>query len=42
MVYAKASSIITAEIICEQWMHKFLIGPKGTILQVCHIELIFE
>ncbi|EJD75804.1 KH domain-containing protein [Loa loa] len=33
MVYAKASSVITAEITCESWMHKFLIGPKGTTLE---------
>lgn len=34
MVYAKASSVITAEITCESWMHKFLIGPKGATLEV--------
>ncbi|EJW80075.1 hdlbp protein [Wuchereria bancrofti] len=34
MVYAKASSVITAEITCESWMHKFLIGPKGMTLEV--------
>lgn len=34
MVYAKASSVITAEITCEPWMHKFLIGPKGATLEV--------
>ncbi|VDK79439.1 unnamed protein product [Litomosoides sigmodontis] len=33
MVYAKASSVITAEITCESWMHKFLIGPKGATLE---------
>uniref|UniRef100_A0A915Q0U1 K Homology domain-containing protein n=1 Tax=Setaria digitata TaxID=48799 RepID=A0A915Q0U1_9BILA len=33
MVYAKASSVITAEITCEPWMHKFLIGPKGATLE---------
>lgn len=33
MVYAKASSIITAEVTCESWMHKFLIGPKGATLE---------
>uniref|UniRef100_A0AAF5PYT3 K Homology domain-containing protein n=2 Tax=Wuchereria bancrofti TaxID=6293 RepID=A0AAF5PYT3_WUCBA len=33
MVYAKASSVITAEITCESWMHKFLIGPKGMTLE---------
>ncbi|VDK29175.1 unnamed protein product [Gongylonema pulchrum] len=33
MVYAKASSVITAEITCKPWMHKFLIGPKGSTLQ---------
>lgn len=33
LVYAKASSVITAEITCEPWMHKFLIGPKGSTLQ---------
>lgn len=35
LVYAKASSVITSEISCEHWMHKFLIGPKGSTLQVC-------
>ncbi|OZC06636.1 hypothetical protein X798_06373 [Onchocerca flexuosa] len=33
MVYAKASSVITAEITCDPWMHKFLIGPKGATLE---------
>uniref|UniRef100_A0A9J2PCM1 K Homology domain-containing protein n=1 Tax=Ascaris lumbricoides TaxID=6252 RepID=A0A9J2PCM1_ASCLU len=33
LVYAKASSVITSEISCEHWMHKFLIGPKGSTLQ---------
>ncbi|VDN04210.1 unnamed protein product [Thelazia callipaeda] len=33
MVYAKASSVITAEITCEPWMHKFLIGAKGATLE---------
>lgn len=33
MVYAKASSVITSELVCQHWMHKFLIGPKGSTLQ---------
>lgn len=33
MVYAKATSIITAEVRCPLWMHKFLIGPRGSSLQ---------
>lgn len=33
LVYAKASSVITVEITCKPWMHKFLIGPKGSTLQ---------
>lgn len=33
LVYAKASSVITMEITCAPWMHKFLIGPKGSTLQ---------
>uniref|UniRef100_A0A0N5A8M1 Vigilin n=1 Tax=Syphacia muris TaxID=451379 RepID=A0A0N5A8M1_9BILA len=33
LVYAKASSVITVEITCKSWMHKFLIGPKGSTLQ---------
>lgn len=34
MVYAKATSIIISEVRCPLWMHKFLIGPKGSTLQV--------
>jgi polyribonucleotide nucleotidyltransferase len=33
LVYAKASSVITAEVPCPAWLHKFLIGPKGATLQ---------
>lgn len=37
LVYAKASSVITVEITCKPWMHKYLIGPKGTTLQVVYV-----
>uniref|UniRef100_A0A183IEE5 Vigilin n=1 Tax=Soboliphyme baturini TaxID=241478 RepID=A0A183IEE5_9BILA len=30
MVLAKASSIITAEISCPVWLHKYIIGSKGS------------
>lgn len=33
LVYAKASSVITADLQAPVWLHKFLIGPKGATLQ---------
>lgn len=33
MVYARAASILCKEIPCPQWMHRYLIGSKGTHLQ---------
>uniref|UniRef100_A0A0N4ZK99 Vigilin n=1 Tax=Parastrongyloides trichosuri TaxID=131310 RepID=A0A0N4ZK99_PARTI len=33
MVYARAASIICKEIPCPQWMHRYLIGSKGSNLQ---------
>ncbi|KRY35703.1 Vigilin [Trichinella spiralis] len=33
MVYAKASSIITARVNCPTWLHKFIIGSKGANLK---------
>ncbi|CDW54567.1 General transcription factor 3C polypeptide 2 [Trichuris trichiura] len=30
MVYSRAVSVITAEIPCPLWLHKFIIGPKGS------------
>uniref|UniRef100_A0A0N4ZAE0 Vigilin n=1 Tax=Parastrongyloides trichosuri TaxID=131310 RepID=A0A0N4ZAE0_PARTI len=32
-VYARATSIISTEIKADQWLHKYLIGPKGANLQ---------
>ncbi len=34
MVYAKATSVIIAQLACPSWLHKFIIGPKGQTLQV--------
>lgn len=34
LVYAKASSIVSKEIKYDEWMRRFLIGPKGATLQV--------
>lgn len=47
LVYAKASSVITAEISCAPWMRKFLIGPKGANLQALvsnrdKVQIVFE
>uniref|UniRef100_A0A0R3RY71 Vigilin n=1 Tax=Elaeophora elaphi TaxID=1147741 RepID=A0A0R3RY71_9BILA len=47
MVFAKASSVITREITCESWMHKFLIGPKGATLETLvpnkdKVQIAFE
>ncbi|KRX90520.1 Vigilin, partial [Trichinella pseudospiralis] len=33
MVYAKASSIVTARVNCPTWLHKFIIGSKGSSLK---------
>ncbi|KRZ09939.1 Vigilin, partial [Trichinella zimbabwensis] len=33
MVYAKASSIVTARVNCPTWLHKFIIGSKGSNLK---------
>uniref|UniRef100_A0A915EMX8 K Homology domain-containing protein n=1 Tax=Ditylenchus dipsaci TaxID=166011 RepID=A0A915EMX8_9BILA len=33
LVYAKASSVVSAEISYQEWMRRFLIGPKGATLQ---------
>lgn len=30
LVYSKASSIITAEVKCPVWLHKYVIGPRGS------------
>jgi len=30
IVYAKASSVITTEIPCPTWLHKFVIGTRGS------------
>lgn len=35
LVYSKASSVISQEIHYPEWMRRFLIGPKGSTLQVC-------
>uniref|UniRef100_A0A0K0ES91 K Homology domain-containing protein n=1 Tax=Strongyloides stercoralis TaxID=6248 RepID=A0A0K0ES91_STRER len=32
-VYTRATSIISTEIKAAQWLHKYLIGPKGATLQ---------
>lgn len=29
MVYAKANSVVTAEVDCPVWCHKYIIGKKG-------------
>lgn len=29
-VYAKANSVMTEEISVESWLHRFIIGPKGS------------
>uniref|UniRef100_A0A1I7XUS0 Vigilin n=1 Tax=Heterorhabditis bacteriophora TaxID=37862 RepID=A0A1I7XUS0_HETBA len=33
LVYQKASSVITQQIQAPNWLHKHIIGPKGSILQ---------
>lgn len=33
LVYGKASSVITQEIKYDEWMRRFIIGPKGSTLQ---------
>uniref|UniRef100_A0A5S6Q752 K Homology domain-containing protein n=1 Tax=Trichuris muris TaxID=70415 RepID=A0A5S6Q752_TRIMR len=33
MVYSRAVSVITAEIPCPLWLHKFIIGPKGSSIK---------
>ncbi|KJH49481.1 KH domain protein [Dictyocaulus viviparus] len=34
LVYQRASSVITQQLDAPSWLHKHLIGPKGTTLQV--------
>ncbi|CAJ0606165.1 unnamed protein product [Cylicocyclus nassatus] len=33
LVYQRASSVITQQIVAPSWLHKHLIGPKGSTLQ---------
>jgi predicted PilT family ATPase len=33
MVFAKASSVITGEVECPTWLHKYVIGTKGSIIR---------
>ena len=30
MVYSKANSVIVADVDAPAWLHRFIIGPKGT------------
>ncbi|RCN39176.1 KH domain protein [Ancylostoma caninum] len=33
LVYQRASSVITQQIVAPTWLHKHIIGPKGSTLQ---------
>ena len=32
-VYAKANSVVSYDVNCPNWLHKYIIGKKGAKLQ---------
>lgn len=37
-VYEKANSMITHEVSCPNWLHKYIIGRKGASIQKLNKE----
>ena len=39
MVYAKANSVVTADVEAPLWLHKFIIGRKGANIRQITADL---
>lgn len=39
MVYAKANSVVSAEVVCPVWCHKYIIGKKGADIKAITADI---
>jgi hypothetical protein len=39
MVYAKANSVVSSDVSCPTWLHKYIIGKKGASIQKLTCDL---
>merc|ERR1712050_53587 len=39
-VYEKANSVVSYDVNCPTWLHKYIIGRKGAGLQKVHVEFM--
>ena len=38
-VYEKANSVVSYDVVCPTWLHKYIIGKKGASIQKLTSEL---
>ena len=38
-VYEKANSVVSCEVVCPTWLHKYIIGKKGASIQKLTCDL---
>jgi hypothetical protein len=38
-VYEKANSVVSCDVICPTWLHKYIIGKKGASIQKLTCDL---
>ena len=38
-MYEKANSVVSYDVVCPTWLHKYIIGKKGASIQKLTSEL---